>query len=251
MTNQISPISDETRKPLLTVCTNGDKLNQRAQKRNYSSFSERRSAIENKVVSDDRINDVINHKINNNIGQRKQNVLKKLVSFSGERTYVYIKNEENGWIPAELIREDSDGGVVIPRPSPKAKPLADNNYAQRMAFENIDQIEDRLENKENNEEMNENIENIELEDITIVSSSFNNDNAELVDLSKYKNSTLPLQDVDSEGKLITREDLCDISHLHEASILYNLKERFEGENGVPYTRAGDIIISINPYRVRK
>jgi len=41
----------------------------------------------------------------------------------------------------------------------------------------------------------------------------------------------------------------DLSFLHEASILYNLKVRYEGETTIPYTRTGDVLLAINPYKV--
>ena len=73
--------------------------------------------------------------------------------------------------------------------------------------------------------------------------------AELVDLSDYPAKTLPLQDVDEDGKIRTYEDMNNLPYLHEPGILYNLKGRYEGEDGSPYTRTGDIIVSVNPYRV--
>eukprot|EP00957_Ditylum_brightwellii_P027048 2045485-Ditylum_brightwellii.AAC.1 len=76
-------------------------------------------------------------------------------------------------------------------------------------------------------------------------------NAITVNLSDYPKQTLPLMEVDLNGTPITHMDMTNIPYLHEASILYNLKERYEGRDGVPYTRTGDIIIAINPYRVRR
>jgi len=73
-------------------------------------------------------------------------------------------------------------------------------------------------------------------------------NAITVNLSDYPKQTLPLMEVDLNGTPITHMDMTNIPYLHEASILYNLKERYEGRDGVPYTRTGDIIIAINPYR---
>jgi len=45
-----------------------------------------------------------------------------------------------------------------------------------------------------------------------------------IDLDDY-GDTLPLQNVDDDGKLIIFDDMKDLSFLHEASILYNLKGR--------------------------
>ena len=57
---------------------------------------------------------------------------------------------------------------------------------------------------------------------------------------------LPLQNVDSSGRLNVVNDMVDLPFLHEAAILYNLKARHV--QGVPYTRTGDIVIAVNPYQ---
>ncbi len=69
-----------------------------------------------------------------------------------------------------------------------------------------------------------------------------------VDLSSaiYSDGVLPLQNVDEDGKLIEVQDMVDLSFLHEAAILYNLKARHG--KGIPYTRTGDIVIAVNPYQ---
>lgn len=67
-----------------------------------------------------------------------------------------------------------------------------------------------------------------------------------VDLTKYNDGVLPLQNVDEDGKLIEVCDMVDLSFLHEAAILYNLKARHS--QGIPYTRTGDIVIAVNPYQ---
>lgn len=67
-----------------------------------------------------------------------------------------------------------------------------------------------------------------------------------VKLSDYAGNELPLQNVDDEtGELLGKSDMADLPHLHEAAILYNLKDRHR--RGVPYTRVGDIVVAVNPY----
>ena len=171
-----------------------------------------------------------------------------------QKTLVYIRDDKEGWIPAELMQIDGKRGIVRPRASPTVRPLENNNFANRLAF-------DGRVNDDSNHSINSTYENgdHDLEQVVIDYGSIHNNNHVnndilnfiYVDLSEYENQSLPLQDVDEEAKLITQEDMCDIAHLHEPSILYNLKERFEGEHGTPYTRAGNIVVSINPYRVSK
>jgi len=68
----------------------------------------------------------------------------------------------------------------------------------------------------------------------------------LSDYDQYSNS-LPLQNVDpNDGRLLEVEDMVDLSFLHEAAILYNLKSRHG--RGLPYTRTGLIVIAVNPYQ---
>ncbi|KAJ8607011.1 hypothetical protein CTAYLR_006242 [Chrysophaeum taylorii] len=42
------------------------------------------------------------------------------------------------------------------------------------------------------------------------------------------------------------EDLCQLGHVHEATILDTIEARFEKE--MPYTAAGDVVLAVNPYK---
>lgn len=56
-----------------------------------------------------------------------------------------------------------------------------------------------------------------------------------------------LQCVDNDGHLVTVDDLRDLPYLHEASILYNLKDRYERQTKI-YTRAHNrVLIAVNPH----
>eukprot|EP00957_Ditylum_brightwellii_P187891 14306152-Ditylum_brightwellii.AAC.1 len=48
------------------------------------------------------------------------------------------------------------------------------------------------------------------------------------------------------GDLLGKSDMADLPFLHEAAILYNLRERHG--NGIPYTRVGDIVVAMNPFQ---
>ena len=43
--------------------------------------------------------------------------------------------------------------------------------------------------------------------------------------------------------------MADLPHIHEAAVLYNLKDH-PGDRA-PYTRVGDIVVAVNPYKVRE
>ena len=45
--------------------------------------------------------------------------------------------------------------------------------------------------------------------------------------------------------VVKARDMADLHYLHEAAILYNLKQR-HGQN-LPYTRVGDIVVAVNPF----
>ena len=61
-----------------------------------------------------------------------------------------------------------------------------------------------------------------------------------VTLDDYRDRMLPMQNV---GYRSTR-DCADLPHLHEAAILYQIRERYSTHK--PYTRVGDIIVAVNP-----
>ena len=66
-----------------------------------------------------------------------------------------------------------------------------------------------------------------------------------VKLKDYPNNVLPLQNV-VDGRVKNVNDMIELSFLHEAAILFNLKHRHV--KNTPYTRTGDIIIAVNPYQ---
>ncbi|RLN76395.1 hypothetical protein BBJ28_00006365, partial [Nothophytophthora sp. Chile5] len=62
--------------------------------------------------------------------------------------------------------------------------------------------------------------------------------------AKSGSPSLPLQNTSDSGTGF--EDMILIDHLHEASILYNLRRRFFRK--LPYTYTGKICIAVNPYQ---
>lgn len=69
---------------------------------------------------------------------------------------------------------------------------------------------------------------------------------EEVPLKEYNRGVLPMQNVNESGFLKAYPDMVNLPFLHEAALLYNLKERHR--LGKPYTRTGDIIIAVNPFQ---
>lgn len=60
----------------------------------------------------------------------------------------------------------------------------------------------------------------------------------VVNLNDYYNHHLPLQNLKLSG------DVAELENLHEAAVLYQIKERHIQKQ--PYTRVGEIIIAVNP-----
>lgn len=62
------------------------------------------------------------------------------------------------------------------------------------------------------------------------------------------NVETPLQNLDKFGKpdVGCVDDLTDLGHLHEASILYSLRRRHQQNH--PYTYVGEIVLAVNPYK---
>jgi myosin-5 len=69
---------------------------------------------------------------------------------------------------------------------------------------------------------------------------------EEVPLKDYNRGVLPMQNSGPNGHLKSYPDMVNLPFLHEAGLLYNLKERHG--SGKPYTRTGDIIIAVNPFQ---
>ncbi|KAG7349148.1 myosin head motor domain containing protein [Nitzschia inconspicua] len=67
-----------------------------------------------------------------------------------------------------------------------------------------------------------------------------------VPLTDFRKGVFPMQNVDASGDLKAFPDMVNLTFLHDAGILYNLKDRHR--NGKPYTRIGDIIIAVNPFQ---
>jgi myosin V len=128
-----------------------------------------------------------------------------------DQTYVYILDQEYCWIPAVLLEQSS----------PETATVVVTEY----------QSEAEITGSNNNDD-----------------SHFPSRSTKTltVHLKDYPNGTLPLQNVSPDHSVKPVADMIDLSFLHEAAILYNLKARHL--QSLPYTRTGDIVIAVNPYR---
>ena len=91
--------------------------------------------------------------------------------------HVYILDEENSWVPAQVLERPSSTSAVVsvPQYANQQQIVCDGGRtARRFVKQNVD-------------------------------------------LTKYPNNALPLQNVDAEGRLQVVEDMVDLPFLHEVS----------------------------------
>jgi myosin V len=123
------------------------------------------------------------------------------------QTYVYILDKEFCWVPALLVEQSKDKATV-----------AVTDYKSETEITGSNDPPPGRSTK------------------TVT-----------VQLKDYPNGALPLQNVSANDHNVQPvADMIDLSFLHEAAILYNLKARHI--QSLPYTRTGDIVIAVNPYR---
>ncbi|KAL7577779.1 hypothetical protein ACA910_010536 [Epithemia clementina (nom. ined.)] len=125
-------------------------------------------------------------------------------------TYVYVRSEDHAWVPAIQIWASKDG-----------KPRA-------TVIRPIFKTEQQMMQCGSRSTLKKSVKEYE------------------VDLSEYPNGLLPMQNVDANGNLEGYPDMVALPFMHEAALLYNLKQRHIAEK--PYTRTGDIVIAVNPYK---
>jgi myosin-5 len=130
------------------------------------------------------------------------------VAGSSTSNHVYIRSKEHAWVPCRLLETNIESGTatVSVQVFSDEQSILSGNSAAGSKRTSLEKVR----------------------------------------LSEYLNNALPLQNVDEDGNLKAVRDMVDLSFLHEAAILYNLKYRHIHKK--PYTRTGDIIIAMNPYQ---
>ncbi|KAG7397110.1 hypothetical protein PHYBOEH_001261 [Phytophthora boehmeriae] len=121
---------------------------------------------------------------------------------------VFIPDEKLVWVPATVLSVDASGKVFRVRLESLSVDAADEPAEERTVDLNDDGMPD----------------------------------------------SLPLQNGVSEGeesemqgkKSVGAQDMCELGHLHEPAIVYNVRERFLAKE--PYTYTGKIVVAVNPYQ---
>jgi len=132
---------------------------------------------------------------------------------------VYIADEAYAWLPANVVKTNGDKvtvNICLP------ETWHDNTILSPEST--VDDLEDALANPGY----------VELEEGATL---------RVVNLKDYPRNELPLQ---NGKRSLGKRDMADLPFLHEAAILYNLKQRHADEQ--PYTRVGEIIVAMNPFK---
>jgi myosin heavy subunit len=140
-----------------------------------------------------------------------------------ELVKVYIRDQAYAWLPASIVSFEEDKAVVkidLPRNWHSSTVLCQDSSIEELEDALVAGGGSRNEEKRSNKEPNA---------------------LRVVPLELYPNGQLPLQNKNGH-----RSDMASLPHLHEAAMLYNLKDR--NMIGKPYTRVRDVLVAVNPFR---
>jgi hypothetical protein len=154
--------------------------------------------------------------------EHKKSAPKRFISLMQDTDVasVYIQDDAYSWLPARVLEKKPDGEVKV------AIALPDTWHATTVLSPDSTVLD--------------------LEEAMTTPGATVPFVVRTVDLCDYDRGELPLQNIDSRGNLLGKRDMADLPFLHEAAILYNLKQRHA--NMQPYTRVGDIVVAMNPFR---
>jgi len=135
-----------------------------------------------------------------------------------EKPRVFIRDQAYAWIPGS-IQAIRDGKAIVKIELP-------NNWHSSTVLcqdSGLEEVENAL--------------------VAVATGNSGNTPSVMrsVTLASYPNGQLPLQ-----NKCAQKSDMTSLPHLHEAAMLYNLKERLSKRQ--PYTRVRDVIIAMNPFQ---
>ncbi|CAB9501494.1 Unconventional myosin [Seminavis robusta] len=139
-----------------------------------------------------------------------------------EAPKVYIRDQAYAWLPGSIVLIKEGKAVV------RIELSSDwHNSTVLCQDSGLEELEDALAAAESSDSQDAISKK--------TASAFRS-----VPLAAYPNSQLPLQ-----NKAGHKGDMASLPHLHEAAMLYNLKERNLLQK--PYTRVQDVIVAVNPF----
>ena len=147
-----------------------------------------------------------------------------------ENKAIYVKDNDHGWVPAVLLETTPKYAVV--------SIFLGSSWRKSTIGDDVTEKKEDVHEKPSKSKR----VGLEKKDIKRIAEKYGvpSGTVRAVLWKDYKDGTLPLQNSEA-GK----GDLVDLFHLHEASILFYLKERHY--QSMPYTRVGDIMVAMNPF----
>jgi myosin heavy subunit len=147
---------------------------------------------------------------------------------------VYIRDAEYAWLPATVVQSSSDDD----NNSNNKKEKGDNDTNSKKDNTRVQvQIDLPSDWESTTVPCHQSKQSQSSE--TTTNSMLPHGQTRWISLSDYPKHQLLLQ---NQG--ILARDMAELPHLHEAAILYQVKERHVREK--PYTRVGEIVVAVNP-----
>jgi myosin heavy subunit len=140
---------------------------------------------------------------------------------------VFIQDKHYSWVPAKVLEYRKGYALAAIDPP--------GSWEEATALEEDEAI--------SSGDLHSSMKTVPKDDIARLTSEYGLPPSQLrrVLYGDYEQGELPLKNKQSEGK----RDMANLSELHSAAILYNLKNRHYHQK--PYTRVGDIVVMMNPF----
>lgn len=150
---------------------------------------------------------------------------------------MYIPDDKLVWIPATVLSVDVDGKRILVRV--EALPASpdqdeDSPYGGARASYQAD-VERWIDLRDDGMPSSLPLQNSDADMQTTVSK-------------RRQSAVLVLPQTKHDGGIVSvgAEDMCELNHLHEPAIVYNVRARFFAK--APYTYTGKIVVAVNPYQ---
>jgi hypothetical protein len=144
---------------------------------------------------------------------------------------VYIQDDVYGWLPAKILEARATLAIVsLDLPSHWADSTIMSYSIGKQEREDASTF------------IHKTLKGLEEDDAQAMAATYKVPLHSLraVPWKDYTEGVLPEQ-----NSTLAKRDMVDLVQLHEAAILFNLKERHYQSQ--PYTRVGDILVAVNPY----
>ncbi|KAJ0409283.1 hypothetical protein P43SY_006780 [Pythium insidiosum] len=165
-----------------------------------------------------------------------------------EGTRVYVPDERLVWVPATVVGVDASGKRIRVRVDDLRRTLL-LEEGQPLPWETDDAADDALAASFVGDER---VIDLTLEHMPDA-LPLQNSPADMAHSTKQTDPRVTQAATSVLGDALMRatsrtgaQDMCELHHLHEPAIVYNIRNRFFAQ--APYTYTGKIVVAVNPYR---